>query len=529
MSVFDSFREAIGTDDQDPDLRDDADAEQLADGEPDPKGESRDDGPGSWLLGYRSSSTSSGAGVAVDHSDAPETTGEYWTDYYREFPLTRAALTAFDSMVAEPGYRIEARDADGDTDDDMTEALELWAANCVIHAGEWGHDLSALLEQLPSKRRGKGTVFVEKVGTTTDRSATAALMLLDPTTIRIYKREDQNLLVQPGDSVDRDHPRTDDGDAAAYVQYDEELTGNPEKDPIPFAADELVKLVYDCDEGEAWGTSIFEALDDRIDALQKKLEDRDLAIEQAGHPHRIYHSEHWSLDEAKEYAKAHERGDVSANNDETDGRFAGRVDFVNDAVEHTVVEGDVADLADPVRDDIEQIFSLLPISKVNIAYADDLNQFAVEPQMEKDDRTVDDERRYLERKLEPVLEEKADELASGDEYDGEISFAIESPPEDNPLNREDFPAENLEAFVTAWAEWKKSGADMDLPAGALADFMGFDLEDVREQFGAPEQYDPAPIAPPPADETDQDGGAGDVDDTADDSGAGGDMPGEGEA
>lgn len=521
MSVFESFRAAFTRRDTN------GDSEQLADGEPDPKGEHRDESDG-FLFGYRAGNRAGtgGPGVTVDHSDAPASISENWQDYYKDFPLTRAALSSFDSMVVEPGYRITARDGDGERDEDMSEALELWANNCVIHAGEWGHDLRALLGQLPSKRRGKGTVFVEKVGTTDDPDATAALMLLDPDSIRIYKREDQNILVQPDDNVDSDHPRTDDGKAAAYVQYDDELAGYSDKEPIAFAADELVKLVFDPDEGAAWGTSIFESLGDRIDSLQKKLDDRDLAIEQTGHAHRIYSSENWTMQEAKDYAKAHRNGEVSANNTDTEGQFAGRVDFVNDAVETDVVHGEVADLEDPVRDDIEQIFSLLPVSKHNIAYADDINQFVVEPQQENDDRRVDDERRYLERKIEPVLEEKADELASGDEYDGEVTFAIESPPEDNPLNREDFPRENLKAFTEAWARYKKSGADVDLPPAALAEFMGFDLADVREEHADAERYEPTA----PGDEPTAPGEpSGDTSDDVSeaDSGSGGDMPDEG--
>lgn len=463
--------------DPDPDVDEDADAEQLQ--EPAPRGESRDTGDG-WLVGYGSTTST---GLRSDTSDAPDTIDQYWQEYYHEFALTRAALKIFDDIVTEPGYRIRAT-RDGETDEDMQDALSLWAENCVIHAGEAGVDLAVLLNQLPSKRRGKGTVFVEKVGLEGDPDAIGALMLLDPSSIRLYKRQNQNLLRRPDDVVDSDHPRTPTGDVAAYVQYPTSSTAGNDEGAIAFAVDDLIKLTYDADEGEAWGTSIFEAIDDPIDSLRKKINDRDVAIKNAGHPHRIYSSENWSQEEAREYARAHRDGDVSAYDDDSDegDEWAGRVDFVPDAVEVTAVEGEVADLDAAIKDDIEQIFSLMPVAKYKIAYEEDINQFVVTPQQRKDDRTVDKERRQIERKLQPVFEEKAAELAGGT-YDGDVDFTIAPPPEDNPLQREEFPADNLDTLGTLLKNFYGSGANADLPLPAILDLAGIDYDELVEGEG----------------------------------------------
>lgn len=474
--------------------------EQLAPGgdEPAPRGEHRrvktterddDEGIVSWVLGYSSPSPSTAA-VEAEERDAPATIATNWEHYYKDFALTRAPLHLFDEAVIEPGYKIRVEDANGERDRDMEDALNLWASNCVIHAGELGHDLRKLLGSLPSKRRGKGTVLIEKVGTENDPDKTVALMSLDPSTFKMHTRERQPILIQPDDDVDREHPTTPTGKATAYTQYHEDVPGHNEKDPIHFATDDIIKLTYDADDGEVWGTSVFDAISDRIDALRQKLEDRDFAIRQTGYPHRIYSSENWSQEEAEAYAEAHKEGDVSSeygpeDDDDRGGdknSFAGRVDFVPDEVNVQVEEGSVPDLDSAIRDDVEQIFSVMPVGKYQIAYADDLNQFVVDPQREQDKEAVDSERRDLERTFEPIIEEKADELASGDQYPGEVSFSIEPPEDENPLRRESFPADNLQTFADAWKAYKQSGAEQDLPPEAFAEFAGFDLEEKQDEY-----------------------------------------------
>ncbi len=503
--------------------------EQLSPGaEPAPRGEhrqvkttEREDGEGfvSWVLGYSTPTPSTDA-VQAESRNPPATIAENWQQYYNDFALTRAPLHLFDEAVIEPGYKIRVEDANGERDRDMEEALDFWASNCVIHAGELGHDLRKLLGSLSSKRRGKGTVLIEKVGTEQDPDTTIALMSLEPSTFKIHTRERQPIVIQPDDHADANHPRAPSGKAAAYTQYHEDVPGHDDKDPIHFATDDIIKLTYDADDGEVWGTSLFDAISDRIDALKQKLEDRDFAIRQTGYPHRIYSSDSWSQEEAEAYAEAHKEGDVSSEYGPDDNEvrggeknsFAGRVDFVPNTVEVQVEEGSVPDLEGAIRDDVEQIFSVMPVGKYQIAYADDLNQFVVGPQRERDQEAVDSERRYLERKFEPIIEEKANELANGDRYEGEVSFSIEPQEDENPLRRESFPAENLQAFASAWKAYKDSGAEQDLPAQAFAEFTGFDLEAKQEEYEweadplkMPDEQDtPENTPPPPAAESSED-------------------------
>ncbi|WP_330633708.1 hypothetical protein [Halocatena halophila] len=495
MSFLDRFRRSSSEDSSNDS------AEQLAPDDPAPRGESRDTGTASVFtyLFNRDSSVASSATVESERTDPPTTMDRHWNNYYKGFPFTRAALQNFSRSVAEPGYQIRAtveRDGERVTDDEMSEALRKWASNCAIHAGEINQDLSVLLRENPSQRRGRGTALLEKVGTEGDPNALRALVYHDPSTFKIYRRENQNVLIQPDDDVEPDHPRTPptenhpEGAAAAYVQYDDDITGYDDIEPIAFSQDDIVKFVYDADVGECWGSSIFEACDDRIDALKQKWEDRDTAIHTTGHPHRIYYSPEWTHSEAGEYATAHREGDISVWADDEDrGTFAGRVDFIGGGdMEITTEHGSVADIEDAVLDDIRAIFSVMPVSRFKIAYEENINQFVIEPQQDDDDQRVDDERRYLESKFGPIFEEKADELAGG-EYDGEVSFRIEPDKEDNILQRESFPRENLEALGSFFRDYYSSGAASDFPPGYLGELLGTNLEEIQEEYGfEPEQF-----------------------------------------
>jgi hypothetical protein len=471
------------------DGHDDADAEQLGPDDPDPRGEHREDDAGGFLTGYSTvaqrQQRADPAVVPTSVHDPPANIDRYWQQYVKSFALVRGALQLFDQAVIEPGYQITT-EIDGETDDEMQDALDTWASQCVIHAGETGHDLSVMLRQCPSKRRGRGTVLIEQVGTESAPETIAALMFLSPGTFRMYTREDQNILVQPDDPVSADHPRTPRDEAAAYVQYDEDLPTSYDKDPIPFAQDDLLKLVYDPDEGATWGTSIFEAIGDRIDSLLRKMRDRDVAIRHTGHPWRVISSDTWSENQANEYAKKHRTGEMSAREapeDDDITSFAGRVDFVpHDVVNIETHTGDVADITDAVMDDVQQIFSVLPISRFKLAYEEGINQFVVEPQQDKDARLVDDERRYLERKFEPVIEAKADELAGGS-YEGDIDFSIEQPKAENPLKRDDFDVERFERFMNAFATFAQSGADALFPRELAFFAANMDPDQFADEMG----------------------------------------------
>lgn len=447
-------------------------------------------------------------GIETDIEPVPNGSKDAFQEYFVEFAITQAALRTFDDLVLEPEWEVTAK-RDDEVDEEMTEALELWGKNCTIRAGEPGHDINNILSECPSGRRTKPAVLIEKIGTTDDPDAIAALQLVEPWNMSARFRADQNLVVQPGDDVPRNHPTVErEGETvpAAYVQYDDAVSrfGDADEDAIPFAEDDIIKVTYEPPEGSAWGRTIWPAIAEPIDGLKQKLRDRNTAIRLTGHPHRIYSSDSWSKEEAASFADMHEEGQSSAwdlPEEREKMSYAGRVDYVPHTVEIEVEDGDVADISDAVKDDLEQIFSILPLGKHNIAYVDELNRFVVEQLNENDDRTIDKERRYLESVFGDLFSEKADGLADG-EYPGEVEFHIRQPESDNPLERADFNPERVTELVKAFTEYAKSGASAEFPRELPYFFAGMNREDFEKEFADAE------MAPRTQDENEDENGEG---------------------
>ena len=472
---------ASASDDSDP-ADADADAgeeEQLAATQSnpydvEPKGERRSGFFSSYIdpiLGRDEQSKTSRSRTGVDVSVPQEHLNTRYNEYVKTKPLVKAPLLIFNDAVAEPGWMVEAK-IDGESDEDMTEALELWGQNCVVHAQEPGHDIAKLVEQIPEKRRAKGTIFIEKASTRGDSQSIGGLMMLDPASVKVFSRENQPILIQPDDDVPPDHPRTEDGKAAAYVQYHDSL-GFKDKESIAFSADEILKITYDPEEGSAFGTPLWVTIRDNIDRLTQMLEDRGASIRMNVQPWRTISNENWTYEEANRFLKKHFDGDVSTwleSDSKKKNTFAGRVDAIPHQIDVEEHSADVPDIDDAIMDEVRAIFSVMPVSRYLVAYEERINQFVVEPQKERDDRDADKERNVIREYLEPVFQEKADELADGDEYQGEVTWKIEQPVDENPLSRDSFDAEQ-------WATLAEPLLNAGAPLSVAYELAGMDREE----------------------------------------------------
>lgn len=448
----------------------DGDTEQLAttvetDVELEPKGEQRQSSGG--LFGYFRADRDEtpytrASGVGTDITIAPEHLDVRYHQYVRTVPLVYSPLSIFGDAVTEPGWTVEAKDGD-ETDEEMTEALELWGQNCAVHAQEPGKDIITIVGDIPQKRRGKGTLFYEKVRDSDGNLA--GLMALKPSTMSTFARKDQPILVQPDDDVPADHPTTDGGKAAAYVQYHNDRDDFEDETQVEFTVNDVLKITFNERDGSAWGTPLWVTIREHVDGLYQKVRDRNTSIRINGHPWRVIQNEHWDEQQAQSFLKAHFKGDFSTwlsdlipsgserkrgphDKKDRENTFAGRVDAVPHNLEIDEYAGDVPDIADAVMDDIQNIFSVMPVSRFKIAYEEKINQFVVEPQDQKDERNVVKERHVIREAIEPVFQEKADELAGGD-YSGEVTWKLEQPTDENPLERESFDADAFATFVEA--------------------------------------------------------------------------------
>lgn len=442
--------------------------EQLAEGNPyddiDPKGKRSSGGFfASYLdpiLGRDETSRTYSSHQGVDVSVPPKHLTTRYNEYIQTEPLVKGALTIFNDSVTEPGWMVDA-EIDDETDEEMQEALELWGKNCAVHAHEPGNDIETLIEQIPEKRRGKGTIYIEKAAARGDENSLGGLLFLPPETVKVYSRENQPILIQPTDTVPPDHPRTESGEAAAYVQYDEKLDGYEDKDPIAFSANDVLKIVYDPAEGAAHGTPMWVTIREHIDRLNQLLSDRGASIRINGHPWRTISNEHWSYKEAEKFLSAHFSGDISTWQESTtkdQDTFAGRMDAIPHNIEVDEHTGSIPDIDDAIMDEVQQIFSILPVSRYLIAYEEGINQFVVEPQERKDERNAVKERHIIREYIEPVFEQKGDELAGG-EYEGTITWKIEQPADENPLERESFDADDWATMVEPFLD---AGAPLEL-------------------------------------------------------------------
>lgn len=464
-----------------------------------------------------SSSRSFGSDEEQQYTEAhvaPREINRDYNDFYLEFPFVQAALTIFDEEVIEPGWHVEARDENGEVDKQMTEALRYWGKHCAIHGGKRGKDLRHIIEGLPSGRRVKPAQFLEITGTRDDPNAIAGLMPLDASSMEIWTHRNQNLIVHPEDRVGPKHPMVERGGKefpAGYVQY-AQISKAKKADEIRFTEDEVLKLTHKPPANSPWGRTIWPAIKDNIEGLKQKLSDRNAAIRLTGWPHRMYIGENWDPDFAQRLATMHKGGDVSAWDDEGGKQkksYAGRNDFLpgkNGDVEVKVAHGEVPDISGAIKDDVEGIFSMLPVGKFKIAYEDDVNQFVVEPQNEKDNRYIDSERGYQRATFEPLFLRKSDELAGGS-YAGEVDWVIKQEPADNPLERSDFDVEGVATLIGAFADYARADADavfgkqlpfwianmdpnelgesMDV-LDAIVNGEGQQMDDAAEEIGMPE-------------------------------------------
>ena len=231
----------------------------------------------------RSSTRSSSGGIiARSHRDTAERIQppkrelqRYWR-LYETVPLIRAPIDQFADDTIADGYRVQA-------DDQRTkEFLTEWCSRAAIIAGERDRDLRELIRQIPIQTEARGTTLIEHAPAREDADKIAGLSLIQPETVTPYTRPGTSLLLRPGDTGYENVKTTENGEAAAYVQFDRQHSSQTE-DERRLTIEDVTKLVNDPDISSVFGTSAIEPVADRVDALLEKLADHELAIENSAH------------------------------------------------------------------------------------------------------------------------------------------------------------------------------------------------------------------------------------------------------
>jgi len=369
-----------------------------------------------------------------DRTEAPkDEMREYWRQY-ETTPMVRKPISSFASQVIEPGYYVDAPHLS----EEDTDRLQRWLETCAILEGELGKDWRNMAKKAVIQREVRGTVMIEKVPAEGDSDKLAGFKFINPETMETITRPNQTILLAPEDiDVYEDAPKTDDGEAAAYLQDISEtgqtMWGTPIDDryrgehKITFTRDEIIKFTRDADVGEVFGTSRLEAVADRVNGLKQKLSDNDEAIASKAYPLMLFLfgsvDAPWSRDDISSFMSAHEMKNF----------HPGMKQGVRGDVTVETIAGEVADIAEYLQFDVDYIISAMPMPKYALGgFSESVGQIAGVTQQQDIQRQINEARRELETEFTPSIQQKASELGLSDPERVRLKIGSPDRPEQQP-------------------------------------------------------------------------------------------------
>jgi hypothetical protein len=311
---------------------------------------------------------------------------------YETCSLIRSPINQLAEDVTADGVRFTA-------ESDETQAfLEDLAEDVALVGGESRHVIE-LIEQLSVTADVAGEAPTELVPAQEANDRIAALRVVPPESLAYQTRPAQAMLLRPGDTDYQDVELTDEGTAAAVIQHQ----GSPHARGLDL--DSFTRLLRDPDPGTVRGTSAVEPVADRAEALREKLEDAESAISSKAHGL-------WFAG-AEPLIVSGPDGDevIEPDEDVTDGlpdaiTEAGPGDVVtHDAqVGLDQFRGEVADLEDYLRHDVNTILSAFEAPRYTLgAFDDSINRRVTQEQKPVYERAVKQRKRRIERLLTPVF------------------------------------------------------------------------------------------------------------------------------
>jgi hypothetical protein len=399
----------------------------------------------------------------------------YWKQY-KQNPLVRQGVDIYAEDVTAPGYRVTA------DDEELAEQLEEWLASCAIVAGEDGNDIAELLRDFLIQQIVRGTALVEVVPYEDEPESVWGFRLINVSTVSAYTYEDMAVLIRPDDTEIRGVATTSRGEAAAYGQWDDNSLAGPfnETDVVYLSQNDVLKQTNDADTNDIFGVSSIEPVSKEIEELDQMLTDLGQAIHSKGYPHWIFKMGEpngdvsnpragiWPDDEMQKYRDSHKEGQWEV----------GQKDFVPGDVEVETISSDVPEIEQILDWYVEQIVSALPTPKFKLGHADSVNRDITKTQETQYERKLKSERRRLEDTFTPVLKRKAREIGASDSLLESISLKISEPQAENPLERDDFDAEEFSQFAQGLKRIS-GGSPQDVVPPAEA----------REMIGLPKRED----------------------------------------
>lgn len=356
--------------------------------------------------------------------DRPDANTEDYYEEYQSNPVIEQMVHSVESEVFEAGYYVTA------DNDETKEQIYEFLKNMYVESGQTHKPFDALGKQTVRQALVRGTFLGEKM--VDSRGRHTGINPLRSTTVEMYTKPGVNVLIPPdhqGRGVDDTLVKTtDDGDAAAYVQYDQQFSRWRNRNERYFARDEVVHWARKPDIGRLRGRSIVRSVYERSRALREKLQDNDLAIAMKAWPMVLFQlgteDAPWTSEQRENFMKKYKENELGP------GSFQGVPGYV-DIYEFA---GETADIEEHVQTDVDYVVTGMPGPRYALGAftSDNANPPVVEAQERNFRKVVRGLRKELEELYTPYLRDVAESWdldSSGLELhigrpDGEV------PPED---------------------------------------------------------------------------------------------------
>lgn len=293
----------------------------------------------------RSSSEIHSASVDVDRPDGE--TELYWQEYQKN-PIIATQLQNTASEVFEAGWWLTA-----DSDKTLEEMTE-FCNHMGIKGGHTHRSFSQLGQMAVIQYLGRGTFMGEKM--TDDSGRHTGINPVNPTSFEFYTKPGVSVLVPPDHTPDDDHTvkQTEDGEVAAYVQFDRRMSRYQDREERRFTREEMIHWARRPDIGDVRGNSAIEPVFERSRALREKLQDNDMAIAMKAWPMVMFQTgtpEHpWNETQQEDFMADYSEEELGP----------GMFQAVPGDVDVHEFAGETADIEEHVMTDIDYIVSGMP-------------------------------------------------------------------------------------------------------------------------------------------------------------------------
>jgi len=343
-----------------------------------------------------------------------------------------------------------------------------------------------------------------------DESEITGFYHIRPETVYPQVHNNTNILIEPDETELDGVELTKRGEAAAYIQFDDEsilgLRGNfSDEQEIPLSQNDVLKQTLNAGIGDDFGTetqgvfgsSVMEAISDDVAEYNQTKSDRFGAVQRKA----------YGLWTAQFTPEVIEGEDFTEIIEWTDDAIADTEKELNDLGPGSMVTADagfelerfapdVPELNPALQHYVYDITAALPAPKYMVGHSDETNRDVTSEQSKPYDDLVSEERQYQEKSWTQALKVVAQR--KGLPVEG-LRLRIEPPPEDNPVKA--LESETIDDLLTYMQALNEAAG----PSGGPATLVDHDT--LIDTLELPEDAGVDDFEMPDGDEMGEDGEA----------------------